>query len=165
MLLRIRKVKKGDFELEVGEAISELADKTSRVEDSVEEVTSPNTRYSGISDEITRRIADAASDPRGAFLVLAIEIEGRIRQLANQLNIVEANRIIPLIRVLEILTERGFIGREVISIFRDFWAIRNRVAHGVHYELERGRLYELVDLGMRILRLLPSDIQGNTMQE
>ena len=161
LLLRIRKIKKGDFEAEFGEMISDLADRTSEAEESIEDKN--DITPADISDEFLKRFSAAAADPRGAFLVLSIEIESRIRELVHKLNIPEVKKTMSLNKILDVLGEQEFIEKKLINATRRFWSIRNDIIHD-NYNTSSGTIYRLIDIGLDILRLLPKYI-GNVQQE
>jgi len=161
LLSRIRKFKKGDIELEFGEQISALIGETREVERAIEENPQPGEEYSGVPREATQRLAEAASDPRGALLVIGVEIESRIRDLARQVGMAKTQAGLPITRLVRMLAREGAIREEAVPVLMDFWAMRNRVAHQAHYQIEPGRLYELAELGLTILRLLPIALTKN----
>lgn len=157
LLERIKKIKKGDFEVLLGE-ISKLEDKTSVAEATIgTEGTKSNIIYEDISSELKSKLIEMASDPRGSLMMLAIEIEGKIRSLASMTDIEDVKRPGSVIQLLRIMTRQNIIPSEVMPIFQDFWKIRNKIIHE-GYKLENDNLYSLVDLGLRILRLIPSKI-------
>ena len=150
---RVKKFKMGDFEVELAEKLEELAVKTDNAEIMAGERAKPEMIFHGINDEVVGKLAQASSDPRAALLLIAIEIEQVVRSLAEQVDIQNSRRY-PISKLLHLLAEKQVITPEVVPIFQDFWTIRNQVVHGHHFELSTGKLYELVELGVRILRLL-----------
>jgi len=157
-LLRIRKFKKGDFELELGEEISQFKEMVEKAEEALEDNSAPKASYAKYNDEIVNRLSGAVNDPRGTLLVIAAEIENRIRDLSNQAGIVVGERYIPSKRLIAELERREVISKEIYPLFDDFWMIRNKVAHGRAYELSSSRLYEVADLGIKLFSLLPTSV-------
>ena len=43
---------------------------------------------------------------------------------------------------------------EVYFAFQEFWDIRNTIVHGLSYRLSSKYLYETIDLGLRLLKLI-----------
>ena len=151
---RVKKLKLGEFEVELAERLKELAGNTEAVESSLIRKNRESIVTEPREEEIARWLATAGSDPRASLLVLAIEIEKTVRDIAQAADVPESKRPYPLSRQLTMLAEREFIDPRIVPLFRDFWTIRNSVVHGHHFELSEGKLYELVELGLRILRLL-----------
>jgi len=153
---RIRRFKLWEIEVELSEKIGELAQ---RAEAAAEEasadrrVPGPGIPM-GVPPEVTGRIADAAADPRAGLLLVAIEIEQAIRRLAAQHGISAGFGRVSTRRTLRELAARDAVPREVVPLFEDFWRVRNEVVHGAGFQLPIGRLYELGDVGFRILELL-----------
>jgi len=159
LIRRIKRVKIGSFEMELGEKLKELAART----DNVEEKASNSPLKSHISperdDEVIKRFINVSSDPRATLLLVAIEIEKSLRNLAEQAQVPEAKRFYSTTKLMNFLADKRMINPDVVPIFKDFWSIRNQVVHDHHFDLSSGKLYELTELGLRILRLLT--IEGN----
>lgn len=159
---RIRKLRVGDFEIELDEKLTELAAKTDTVEAAVGEqaaVLSPDRLMeskfaiaTGIDSEVTKLME--LPNPEAALVLIAAQIEKTIRILASETDLPELRYPRPFRQVLRVLVEKQLLNPDIFPLFQDFWAIRNRVVHGRHFEVSEGRLYELVELGFRILRLL-----------
>jgi hypothetical protein len=151
---RVKKVKVGDVEVELGEKLKALAGKTEAVESSLAQEKRQPIIPEATDDEVSIWLTSAGSDPRAALLLLAIEIEKTARELATAAEIPQSSRPYPLSKQLAVLAERQVIDPRIVPLFQDFWSIRNSVVHGHHFELSEGKLYELVEFGLRILRLL-----------
>ncbi|WP_141396879.1 hypothetical protein [Clostridium tertium] len=162
LIYSIKKFKKGDLELEFDNKLSQLLNKAQKVEEKMDENDNEiKAEYSAMNEKLITNFAQAASDPRGAIMVIAAEIESRIRNLAESADITSSKRI-PLHRVLEELNKRKIVDYETISLFRDFWTMRNRVVHDLKgINLGQDRLYELAELGIRVLNLLPVRVLNN----
>lgn len=52
----------------------------------------------------------------------------------------------------------GVIPEELIPLYRNFQKIRNLVAHGKGEEISNAELYEVSELGIRILSLIPTHV-------
>ncbi|MCJ7666961.1 MAG: hypothetical protein MUP04_01515, partial [Anaerolineae bacterium] len=154
IFLRLKKLKGPGFEVEFDSKIRELVSKTGEAEKAVEKTARPEIEYRGLAPEVLDKLAEAASDPRAALLLIAIDIERAARAIAESFELPEAKRPVSANLLIRALVEKGIIPAEVSGAFRDFWHIRNLVAHGQHFELSEDRLYELVELGIRVLRLL-----------
>ena len=153
---RIRRLKLWQIEVELSEKIGELAQ---RAEVAAGEASAhrgaavPGIR-AGVPPEVAERLADAAADPRAGLLLVAIEIEQAIRGLAAQYGISAGVGRVSTRRTLRELATRGAVPREVVPLFEDFWQVRNEVVHGAGFKVPTGHLYELVDVGFRILELI-----------
>ncbi len=154
VLGRVKKVKVGDFEVELAEKLNALAGKTEAVELSVsQEDRQPLDVEQPRDDNVASWLVAAGSDPRASLVLLAVEIEKTVCDLAVAADIPESRR--PLLsRHISVLAQRGVLNQQIVPLFREFWAIRNLVVHGQHFELSEGKLYELLELGIRIVRLL-----------
>jgi uncharacterized protein YutE (UPF0331/DUF86 family) len=142
----IKKIKIGNYEIEIGNAVNKLDRDTSRLEESIKE----EKKYPELSYDFKKLLAGASADPRGALLIVAIEIESIVRKLAEKAHI-EFGSTTKL--VIE-LSKRKIIDEKILPIFKDFWNIRNRIVHGPSEKVSENIIYELTYLGYRILTLL-----------
>lgn len=143
-----------DIEVELERRLAALTVQTEEAERAMQETPPGEVEYRGLPVAVSNRLAEAASDPRAALLLVAIDIERAARELAESFGLPEATRPTSVLSVVRALTRQGVLPQEVQAAFMDFWAIRNQVVHGHHFELSEGRLFELVELGLRVLSLL-----------
>jgi len=99
----------------------------------------------------------AETDPNLALVGLRIEIERRVRRLAEQADI-PTDRM-PLTRVVNQLAERGIIGREAQEGLGDLIYAGNQAAHGARVERDVADWAILV--GPQILQALDKKLNGN----
>lgn len=148
---RVRKIKKGDLEVEFDRKLDELKQQTEEAEDRIE--ASPNLDFVGIPEDVKGRILNALVEPRGALISLAVEIESRLKDLAEKHKITNRGYFVPR-KAIQELASRSLISPAVEPIFNDFWAIRNNAVHARGFVPDQSRLFELADLGLRVLRFL-----------
>jgi len=151
---KIKKVKIGDVEVELEEKLKKLAGETEAAESAVQDRKGQLVMETTQEDFVIQRLEQAGTDPRAALLLIAIEIERTVRDLAEASDIPHPRRTHPVSRLLAMLADRQVVDERLVGLFRDFWSVRNAVVHGHHFELSEGKLYELIELGMRLLRLL-----------
>lgn len=157
LVARIRKVKKGDFEMEFDEKVSQLSEEIEKAESKDEgqkEFEGDTVIDDSELEERIQRITDQVSDPRGALIVMAIEIEDAIQDLARKKGIGNVHRYNSPVRVMNELVNRKLIEPSVMAPFKDFWTIRNQAAHSARFRVDKNQMYELVDIGIRVLKLI-----------
>ena len=142
----IKKLRIGNYEIEIGNAVNKLDRETSRFEESIKK----EKKYPELSDDFKKLLADAAADPRGALLIVAIEIESVVRKLAKQANLDYGTTT----KLIVELSKRKVIDEKIIPIFKDFWNVRNRIVHGPSEKISENIIYELTYLGLRVLNIL-----------
>lgn len=142
----IRKLKIGNYEIEIGSAVNKLEKETSNFEESIKD----RKKYPELPENFKKLLADASAEPRGALLIVAIEIESVVRELAKKNHINFGSTM----KLANELSEKKVINEEILPIFKDFWNIRNMVVHGLHERINENTIYELTYLGFRILNLL-----------
>jgi hypothetical protein len=152
ILSRVRRIKKGDLELELEGRLDELARRT----EAAEEKMGLEEELYAVADmrEFRQRVAELARDPRGGLITVAVEIEAALRDLSERFGIAPRGRYLSAHRVVDELASRGLLPDELPGLFRDFWAVRNQAVHSLDYEPSPQQLYEILDLGIRILGLL-----------
>jgi hypothetical protein len=92
----------------------------------------------------------AENDPNLALVGLRIEIESRLRDIAESKGIKSENKSAG--RLLRELRERGYLSQSESSVIADLLPLLNRAAHGALVD-ERGSQWAL-DSGTRILQAL-----------
>lgn len=154
MFERLRRIKKGDIELEFESSIAKLNADLTEAEESADSAVPRAPSAEAISSAASRIIDQASRDPRGAVLILAIEIEQAVRALVEESDITLPRRPLSFHRMLELLVSEEKVSRDVLDLVKRFWRVRSNVVHGVRFELTEGQLYEVLEIGIRILKLL-----------
>lgn len=164
LVARIRKVKKGDFEIEFESRIAQLALNTEKAEEEAQETEIGEylSEYSPL--ELRGRISEITRDPRAGLVALAAEIEAALSILAERYNLRGKGKRIPNRYIITELARRGVVPKDLPVLFNDFWSIRNQAVHSITFQPSDQSLYEILDLGTRILRLL-SIVQSQENQE
>lgn len=154
ILSRIRRFKKGDFEIEIESSLNNLTEKTEKAEEEIEKLEIPKYEFEPKPNEIKKRIFEYTKDPRGGLIAIAVEIESTISELVKYYKLpINAKHMSP-IRTIDFLVKKEFVSSKLNSLIRDFWVIRNQVVHHSEFQLTNLQLYRLLDLGIRILDLL-----------
>ena len=152
ILKQAKRLKTGPFEMELDAGLQDLVKKTEAAEKAVENIPPPESPAVQLPEDIRKRIGQSASDPRDLLLAISVEIEQKLR------NISELHGIRPQATAQQIvrqLSEAKKIGlTEVYYAFLEFWEIRNMIVHGNSYRLTSKYLYETIELGLRVLKLL-----------
>ena len=104
---------------------------------------------------LLEHVVKDAENPRAVLLLLASEIENRVVEISNKHGTVQsASKGVPIVGTVNILVQREVLQGKALHLLQDFWRVRNRVAHSVDASLTDTELYGLVEVGIRILRLL-----------
>ena len=144
---RLRKFKAGPVELELDPVVKHLQESIRNVERSLEG-KNENFGFPPITETSAeaRRLLDKG-ELKAAFLVLVVEVEQRIRELAD-MNQLRAR--LPLRALADMLVERGILPKGVVDIFNQVWSVRNQIVHGIGGELSDNRLRDLVQVAQRL---------------
>lgn len=153
LINRVRKVKHGNTEIELDAAISTIAKSAETFEESNKDLPNDKFSISAYTPEVAAKIENSANDPRAALLLLSIELEKSINNLARKLGLAEKA---PLIRTVWQLEEKGVFPNQLALMFRDYWQVRNKIAHGVDHEISPEHIYAMVNLGLVILKQIPT---------
>jgi len=151
LFANLRRLKLGGVELELAERVEKLATQADRAEEAQAKKRPSKTKPKEIPRDVAARIAEAASDPRAALLILAIELERAIRALASKRGLLPAGSTTHLVSNL---TARGALPDEFLPTFTEFWQVRNRVVHEAGLDVPPGQIYGLVDIGLKLLRIV-----------
>lgn len=145
----IRRLRVGGFEVELAQTVEELSEKAEKVEEDKSQL------LEDISPEVSRRIAEAASNPRSALIMVGIEIEQAIKRLKREYDISGTGSTQ---RVLHEIVSTDRVSKEVIDLFEEFWHVRNEIIHGKGFNVPDSQIYKMYDVGVKILGLLSTQI-------
>ncbi|WP_425422230.1 hypothetical protein [Phaeodactylibacter xiamenensis] len=159
---RLKKVKLGQFEIELEEKLKELSKNADQKFEERSETLRNNPSISGPPEtvksfkeiEALEKVYKVIDKPESALVLLAVEIEKVIRDIYLRNNPKE--RRIPLSpRVLiNDLYTQGLLDKEMMDIIQDFWNIRNKVVHGHDLQFTDSQKVEMLDIGFKIYRIL-----------
>jgi len=151
----LRRVKVGGLELELAEKVTTLERQAEKAQEEQAKKRpkkrTKKSRAEQIPPAVASRLAEAATDPRSALLLVAIELEQAIRRLAVQ-NKIEPHPSVTI--TLRQLVGVGSVSEDAFSSFAEFWRLRNKVIHEAGFDVSSAQMYRLVDVGISLLRLL-----------
>lgn len=150
VLSRVRKIKKGDWEIELDDAISQLKQKAEEVKKSLP--SKKNAKNDLVVETFTDYISKADS-ARSALLLIASDIEKQLRKLAQKVKIEGATTHSARLLVAELVYQNK-VQPELVPLFEDFWSIRSRVMRHTEYELEYEALSDVLGAAIEISRLV-----------
>jgi hypothetical protein len=148
----IKRVKFGDVELELKETIANLGREVEKAENAVAE-EADSTVSKEVSSEIEKVLQESSKDPRATLLLLSSKIEGQLRLRLEEAGIAWPYKTI---RSVELGMQKGIFPQEFLPAFRDFWAVRNQVAHGAAFDVDDAYILSLVSLGTQLLKIASS---------
>jgi hypothetical protein len=147
MLDRLQRLKAGPVELVFGLFVEHLKESTRREEKSLE----GKSDYFGFppiteTSAEARRLLDKG-ELKAAFLVLVLEVEQRIRELASMNDLLPR---LPLRAQTDELVKRDILPGGVVDIFNQVWVVRNSLVHGTAPKLSDGQLRDLLEVAQRL---------------
>lgn len=151
MAASIHRFRFGELELELAEKVGKLSEEAQNAQEAESQQRPGKRKAEEISPEVAKRIAEAGTDPRSALLLMGIEIERAVQRLGKRHGFHEFASAQFL---MSQLADKGVVSQELVSLFGDFWKVRNQVAHQAGFDIPAGQLYELLDVGLTILKLL-----------
>jgi hypothetical protein len=149
----IKRIKIGDMELEL-ESLAKKVDKAQEVEEEKASTEIPKERSQKISSEVEEVLKEYSKNPKAAFLLLSAKLESSLREKLEEYGI--HPKVLSAPRLVDIGVQNSILTDEFRAAFRDFWAIRNRIAHGAAYDIEDDDVLNLISLGTQLLKLLPT---------
>jgi hypothetical protein len=111
----------------------------------------PAAAYAGsVTDEVDQVLQESGKNPRAALLLLSARIEEQIRKRLQEAGL---SIKYPLDRSVQAGIEAGLFPQAFLPAFKDFWTVRNRVAHGVGFDVDDAYILSLISLGTQLLRI------------
>jgi len=149
----IKRIRVGDTEIE----LAEQAEKLGKTVEQVNEEVGAEGNWEipeNISFEVNDVLNDAKDDPRAAFLLLATKIENVIRTRMDTVDTSYSRRFITLPKLGEEGVVKQIFPAQLISIFTEFWIVRNKIAHGQAVDFDKDTIYSWISVGTDILKLV-----------
>jgi hypothetical protein len=163
----IKKIRVGDTELELKESIENLEKEVERAQDAAAKEKEASVSGS-FSSEIEKVLEESSKDPKAALLLLSAKIEQQLRNRLEESGI-STDRVFSASRYVEIGVREGIFPQDFFPAFRDFWSVRNRVAHGAAFDIDDAYILSLVSLGTELLRIASTtntkDNKDNDVQD
>lgn len=152
----VKKIRIGDAELELREEIGVLEKEVERAKGAVAEqggaVVSEDAARKASSD-VEKILEEAARSPRAALLLLSAKIEEQLRRVLEQAGI-DHTRAYSSTRMVELGVKHQIFPPEILSAFRDFSTVRNRVAHGAAFDIDDSYILSIISLGTQLFTVV-----------
>lgn len=116
------------------------------------QVTGEARPISPEAKEEMQEIKKSARDPRAIFLEIVVEIEKKLRLIAEMSGL-EAWRYSPVPVLLNELVKKEVIDVRMRDYSLVFWRMRNRVIHG-EVDITTENLDEIISIGEKLLSML-----------
>ncbi|MEX2121596.1 MAG: hypothetical protein WD847_18560 [Pirellulales bacterium] len=149
----IKKAKVAGIEVELSEEIRKLAIDVDKVQIELAE-EKQLILASGYPAGETEVLQELKVAPRAALLLLGAKIEQQIMLQLAKHRLRKQGEYVPMHRAIEICVENGVFPKEILKPFKEFWNIRNQVAHGMASGVEESLVISLVSLGLEVLKLV-----------
>lgn len=151
----IKKIKIGDTEIELKEKIENLEKEVEKAQASVEETPSNSDSLEiaeQVSVETMQILQEASRNPQAALLLLSARIEEQLRRRIKESGI-DTPKIYSIIRLVEVGVQNKVFPYEFLLAFKDFSAVRNRVAHGQAFDVDDSTVLSVISLGTDLLKI------------
>lgn len=154
LMRRLSRLRKGKFlgqEIELHEELDELQQAAVRAEAQVASITDAEAQSTAPSphDESEEILREAARSPKAALLLLAAQLEKRVRELFASTGWGEGKHV-RLHEAVEKLRRQGSLPEYVSDTFRLFVDVRNRLVHG--HDATDEDILRAIDSGLLLLR-------------
>ena len=155
LLARLQKASGPGFDLEFSEQLDELQRSAEAAAEAVPAIEAGQS--ADAADDALRPVREiveeAARSPRAALMLLAAEIERRVRRVAAQRGALWANPDVWRNRPVTSNTLREFdMPQPVLDAVDQFRRVRNRIVHGRH--VGEDEIWRAIDSGLMILDAL-----------
>ena len=142
--------------------LEQMNDDVSEVEKNIDSKEKENLKYNGIGEEVQKRFDLISQDSEMWILAIGIELEVRLRTLLKDAfpNYKENTSMYTMQRNL---MDIGVLTNEQINLLNEFRVIKSKISHGESSikNMSNEELENVANLGMRILKTLPTDINVN----
>lgn len=157
---RIKKLKLGDIEIELGERIKKLAEKTDKTLENKSEKINSSPNVSGHpwlkkkKENSRTEIYKVIDKPEAALILIAIEIEKELRAIYSKANFQDEKMPTYSKKLIHLLHKQKIVDAETLNVFEQFWMLRNKIIHGHAANISEKKKLEMVEIGLKLLQLL-----------
>jgi len=156
----IKRIKVGESELELNEEIKNFGKEMEKVQSS--EIENPQaTSLTKISPDVMKVLEETPKSPTAALLLLATMLDAHIKQRYVESKLQIRGRNIPqsALVMLKEMVDAGIYSSAVLSSYQYFRDIRNKVAHGLAFDVPDSILLSIISLGTELLKVLSTEIK------
>lgn len=152
----VKRIKLWEVEIELKEQIRELEKEVVKAQDASTNEIVPGTP-GNISSEVKEVLSGSARNPRAALLLLSTKIESDIKERLKDAGVTLSRPYTTASQAVETGVKAGIFTREFSSAFRDFWTVRNRIAHGEAFDVNDNTILSLISLGTDLLKVISTE--------
>ncbi len=152
----VKRIKLWEVEIELKEQIRELEKEVVKAQDaSVDETATGTPR--NIPSEVEEVLSESGKNPRAALLLLSAKIESEIKERLKDAGVTLNRRFATAPGAVDAGVKAGIFTHEFSSAFRDFWTVRNRIAHGEAFDVNDNTILSLISLGTELLKVISTE--------
>lgn len=154
IIVNLKKIKIGGFELELQEKLKTLETKA---ESEIEEKGSVSKNFDYYK-KISNDILNSTASPKIKVITIATEIESAINKILENLKLSTKSKA-PLKSArnkMYFLMQKEIISSNLLEVFNEFYDIRNKVVHGFSETIKDESYFSMIDIGLKILKSLIS---------
>ena len=152
----VKRIKIGDAEIELKEKIEDLEKEVEKAQTSAEETEFDNSTSPEVAEKVSAETAailhEASKNPQAALLLLSARIEEQLRKRIEEGGI-PVPKTYSIVRLAELGVQNKVFPFDFLAAFRDFAAVRNRVAHGQAFDVDRSVVLSVISLGTELLKI------------
>ena len=149
----VKRIKLWEVEIELKEQIRELEKEVVKAQDASANEAVPGTP-GHIPSEVEEVLSESGKNPRAALLLLSTKIESEIKERLKDAGVTLSRRYATASQAVETGAKAGIFTHEFASAFRDFWTVRNRIAHGEAFDVNDNTVFSLISLGIELLKVI-----------
>jgi hypothetical protein len=151
----VKRFKIWEVEIELKEDIKMLEKEVEKAQD----VGVNNTSFEAtgnVSAEVEDVLRESSRNPRAALLLPSTKLESQIKKRLADAG-VKSSRPLAALPASDLGVKSGIFPPEFISALRDFWSVRNRIAHGEAFDVNDNTILSLISLGTELLKVISTE--------
>lgn len=112
---------------------------------------------SDVSADVLEVLHEASNDPRVALMLLSAKIEDQVQKRLREADMGAEIRYLTAGAAIRKGVSAGIFPPEVLPAYNDFWELRNRIAHGLAFDVDTSTILALISLGTELLKLISAE--------
>ena len=114
-----------------------------------------------VSSDIDDTLHMLSINPRAALLLLSTKLEDRLKSQLQEANLQSDTNYVSPRFAIDMAAKAGLLSRETASTFRNFLAVRNKVAHDAAFDVDEATILTLVSIGIELLKIVSTKKSRN----
>ncbi|HEY1348993.1 MAG TPA: hypothetical protein VGF67_05140 [Ktedonobacteraceae bacterium] len=115
-----------------------------------------------VLSNIDQILHTSSINPQATLLLLSAEIERQMGLRLQEAGLQPDTNYVSPRQAIDLAMKADLLPKDTLSAFRDFFAVRNKVAHNAAFDVDESTILALVSIGIELLKLVGAKKKQDT---